>query len=114
MRRGVLVLLWLIATATNGWAAAPTNFVWDRNTEGDLSHYNVFTCSTSATCVPTTNIGMATQPPVGTNPTFPIPANNQGRAAVTAVDLVGNESALSNVVSFDKQTPTNPLNLRTQ
>ncbi len=113
MKLMVLVFVILMWTAPV-WAAAPTNFVWDRNTEVDVSHYNVFTCSTSATCVPTTNIGMATQPPVGTNPTFLIPPNSQGRAAVTAVDLVGNESGQSNVFPFDRLAPSAPANARTQ
>ena len=105
-----VVLMWHAPV----WAAAPTNFIWDRNVETDVDHYNVFACSTSAVCVPNTNIGTVLQPPVGTSPTFAIPPNTQGRAAVTAVDLVGNESGLSNVLSFDKQPPGNPLNLRAQ
>ena len=105
-----VVLMW----PALGWAAAPTNFVWDRNVESDVDHYNVFTCSTSAVCVPNANIGTVLQPPVGTSPSFVIPANSQGRAAVTAIDLVGNESGQSNIISFDKQAAGNPLNLRTQ
>ena len=105
-----IVLLW----TTPVWAAAPTNFVWDRNVEIDMLEYRVYTCSSSATCVPNVSIGTLPQPPVGTSPTFAIPANSQGRAAVTAVDLVGNESGPSNMVSFDKQAPAGPLNLRTQ
>lgn len=113
MWKGILVLLfWLVAIPA--WAAAPTTFVWDRNVESDMLEYGVYTCSTSATCVPNAKIGTVPQPAVGVSPTFAIPVNSQGRAAVTAVDLVGNESALSNVLSFDKQPPGNPLNLRAQ
>lgn len=107
-----MFVCWLMATPA--LAAAQTSFVWDRNTESDVDHYNVFTCSTSATCVPSVNIGTVLQPAIGAIPTFTIPANSQGRAAVTAVDLVGNQSGQSNIVTFDKQAPGNPLNLRTQ
>ena len=105
-----IVLMWHAPV----WAAAPTNFVWDRNTEGDMLEYRVYTCSSSATCVPNVSIGTLPQPPVGTSPTFAIPANSQGRAAVTAVDLVGNESSQSNVVNFDRLAPSAPANARTQ
>ena len=105
-----VVLMWNAPV----WAAAPANFVWDRNTEVDMLEYRIYTCSSSATCIPTLSIGTVPQPSVGATPSFAIPANSQGRAAVTAVDLVGNESGLSNVLQFDKQPPTNPLNLRAQ
>ena len=110
----VIVLCLSLLIAVPSWAAAPTNFVWDRNTESDVDHYNVFTCSTSATCVPSVNIGTVPQPAIGALPTFTIPPNTQGRAAVTAVDLVGNESAQSNVVPFDRLAPSAPANARTQ
>lgn len=111
--QGTLVLLcWVIASPV--WAAVPTNFVWDRNTESDMLEYKVYTCSSSTVCVPNINIGTVAQPGIGTTPSFAVPANSQGNAAVTAVDLVGNESGQSNVLSFDKQPPPNPLNLRTQ
>ena len=104
----------LLMMATSAWAVTPTKFVWDRNTESDVDHYNVFTCSTSATCVPNANIGTVLQPAIGVMPTFAIPANTQGRAAVTAVDLSGNESVLSNFVDFDRLAPSAPANARTQ
>lgn len=107
-----VLLCWLIASPV--WAIAPTTFVWDRNTEIDMLEYRVYTCNSSATCIPNASIGIVPQPAIGTIPSFAIPAGSQGQAAVTAVDLVGNESGQSNIVSFDKQLPTNPLNLRTQ
>lgn len=110
----IVLLIGLLSLAVPSWAAAPTKFVWDRNTEIDMDHYNVFTCSTSATCVPNLNVGTVLQPPIGTNPTFDIPATSQGRAAVTAVDLVGNESGQSNIVPFDRLAPSAPANARTQ
>ena len=111
--RYLLPIVFMLFTSIT-WAAPPTTFTWDRNTESDVDHYNVFTCSTSATCMPNANIGTVPQPAIGTSPSFLIPANSQGRAAVTAVDLVGNESGQSNIASWDKQPPGNPLNLRTQ
>ena len=112
--RWILSALFVLFMVCPVWAAPPSTFLWDRNTEMDVDHYNVFTCSTSATCVPNASIGTVLQPAIGTAPSFLIPVNSQGRAAVTAVDLVGNESGQSNIVSWDKQPPGNPLNLRTQ
>ena len=111
----VLILALFLAGPALVEAASPTTFVWDRNTEIDMLEYKVYTCATSSTCVPAAPaIGTVPQPATGTSPSFPIPANSQGRAAVTAVDLVGNESGLSNVVSYDRQPPPNPQNLRAQ
>ena len=109
-----VVLMGFLSLAVPSWAAVPTQFVWDRNVETDMLEYRVYTCSSSATCVPNVSIGTLPQPPVGTSPTFAIPANSQGRAAVTAVDLVGNESSQSNVVNFDRLAPSAPANARTQ
>ena len=108
----ILMMLIVIMWAGVAWAAPPTSLVWDRNTEPDMLEYNVYTCSSSATCVPNVSIGTVPQPAIGTVPKFMIPANTQGRAAVTAVDLVGNESNKSNVISYDKQAPGDPLTLR--
>ena len=113
MWKVILVLLcWLLVTPV--WAATPTNFVWDRNVETDVLEYRVYSCSSSATCVPNVSIGTVPQSPIGTTPSLAIPANSQGRAAVTAVDLVGNESSQSNVVNFDRLAPSAPANARTQ
>ena len=113
MIRGLMVV-GLLLLPSLAWSAAPTTFVWDRNAETDVTSYNVLTCSTSATCTPNASIGIVPQPAVGTNPSFPIPANTEGRGAVTAVDTLGNESGLSNVIAFDRKAPANPLNLRAQ
>ena len=110
----ILMMLTMILWANVVWAAPPTSFVWDRNIEADMLEYGVYTCSTSATCVPTTKIGTVPQPTIGVIPTFTIPANTTGRAAVTAVDLVGNESGLSNIIPFDRLAPSAPANARTQ
>ena|SRR3990167_2745787 len=109
----LLVLLsWLLVTPA--WAAPPTKLLWDRNTEIDMLEYGVYSCSSSAVCVPNTKIGTVPQPAIGSIPEFALPVNTQGRVGVIAVDLVGNESGQSNVVSYDKQSPPNPQNLRAQ
>ena len=105
-----IVLMW----HASAWAAAPTTFVWDRNIETDMLEYKVYTCSSSATCVPNLSVGTVPQPSIGTTPSLAIPAGSQGRAAVTAVDLVGNESSQSNIVNFDRLAPSAPANARTQ
>lgn len=110
----LLLAIGLCIVDVPAWAAPPTTFVWDRNIETDVDHYNVYTCSTSAVCTPSVNIGTVIQPPVGPVPSFTIPNNTEGRAAVTAVDTLGNESGQSNVVAFDRKAPANPLNLRAQ
>lgn len=105
----LIVLLW----ATEALAASPTKLSWDRNVDADgVDHYNVFTCSTSSVCVPNANIGQTPQTAIGGIPAFIMPANTEVRAAVTAVDLVGNQSGQSNIVNYDSKAPPNPQNLR--
>lgn len=115
----LIVLAVLVLMGSPAWAAAPTTFVWDRNTEVDLEHYELYGCSTSSTCVPGTSttdrIGAdVPQSVIGTRPSMLIPANTEGRAAVLAVDLLGNKSGLSNVVNYDKKAPAVPLNFGAQ
>ena len=98
---------------------APTTLSWDRNAETDMGVYKVFSCNSSATCVPGTTpadqLGSdVPQPAVGTNPSMLIPAGAQGRAAVMAIDITGNRSPLSNIVNFDRAAPTAPTNLVTK
>ena len=101
-------------------AEAATMFEWDRNVDADIDHYEMYWCSTSAVCVPGTSTtdrlgANVPQPPVGTKPTMLFPPGKVGRAAVLAVDLVGNASALSNIVPFaDTQAPTAPTGLLTK
>lgn len=116
----VVYAILLIAFCTPTHAA--TTFEWNRNTETDVDHYEMFGCSTSATCTPGTTpadkIGIdVPQPAIGIKPTMPIPANTQGRAAVIAIDLSGNRSGLSNIVPFvgpDTLAPVNPTGLLTK
>ncbi len=108
MKLIIVVLAWLVLMTVQ--AFAQTTFVWDRNTEADVDHYEMFVCRTSPTCIPgtapTDRIGTnVPQSPLGTKPTMPIPVNDEGRAAVRAVDLVGNPGGLSNIVPFDRKAP---------
>ena len=54
------------------------------------------------------------QPAVGVKPSMPIPLTTEGRAAVVAVDLVGNRSGLSNIVPFDRKAPVAATGLVTK
>lgn len=120
----VFVVLCLIVGALMGvvvTAEAADRFEWNRNTEVDVEHYEFYFCTTSSTCVPdpadsTAKLGAnVPQPAVGVIPTMPFPPGKQGRAAVLAVDLVGNRSGLSNVVPFaDSTPPSNPAGLVTK
>jgi len=111
-------IIFYLGSTTELYAA--TMFIWDRNIEVDLEHYEMYMCNTSSTCVPgitpADRLGAdIAQTPIGTKPTMLFPPGKQGRAAVLAVDLVGNKSGLSNVIPFvDAQAPTVPLNLLTQ
>ena len=72
----LLVLLsWLLVTPA--WAAPPTKLLWDRNTEIDMLEYGVYSCSSSAVCVPNTKIGTVPQPAIGSIPEFALPVNTQ-------------------------------------
>jgi hypothetical protein len=91
--------------------------LWDRNTETDMDHYNVYLCLTAG-CTVTQSSAMkqapaVPQPAAGIVPTFALPAG-QGTVAVSAVDHAGNESGLSVSLPFDAQPPAIPVNPRTQ
>lgn len=87
--------------------------VWDRNAETDLAGYHVYTCQTVG-CTATvsgTPTATVTQPAVGTVPLWPLPANSQGAAVVTAFNTSGQESGPSNMVSFNLLAPGAPSNV---
>ncbi|MGH3055852.1 MAG: hypothetical protein ACRDL7_12840, partial [Gaiellaceae bacterium] len=93
-------------------AAHATVLEWDRNSESDMGHYEVLTCSVPVACIPSIKTGAdVPQPTVGIKPTAPIPVNAQGNVAIIAVDLAGNKSGLSNVIPFDGLPPSNPAGL---
>ena len=52
MRRIFALTLLAIFAIVSLAEAAPTNFVWDRNTETDMLEYGVYSCSSSATNIP--------------------------------------------------------------
>jgi len=117
-RRLVLSFVFVLTLVTPALSA--TLFEWDRNVESDVEHYEMYACSTSSTCVPGTSpvdrLGAdIAQSAVGVKPTMAFPPGKVGRAAVLAVDLVGNKSGLSNIVPFaDAQAPANPTGLLTR
>lgn len=116
-------MLWLAIYAIVGSvmiqvsvASAATVAFWDRNPEPDMDHYNVYSCPTQGcapdpTSSPKASIG---QTPSGTKPEWPLPPNEQGMVAVSAVDNSGNESALSTPVFFDRLAPSVPQNVGTR
>ena len=105
----------LLILSSAGMAQALT-LQWDRNTEADMALYTVYGCATpgcTVTVVPALKIGSVVQPAVGSIPTFVLPAGVEGRVAVTASDLAGNESGMSVSIPFgDTTAPSIPKNLR--
>lgn len=119
----VLVKVWGVIAVIVGGACLlmfgnvfAGSLAWDRNTEADLDHYDVYLCLTP-TCTVTKTVTMKQSPSVsqsavGVVPLFPLPSNTEGKAAVIAVDTVGNESALSVSIPFDGKAPLAPVNPR--
>lgn len=97
-------------------AAFSATLQWDRNSEPDMSNYEIYTCTPNPTCtiqqVPASRIGIVPQPAVGVVPSFTIPAGTEGKIAVSASDSTGNESGLSVPVPFDAKAPLVPVNPR--
>lgn len=116
----ILVFCAVLAVCLSAVDGFALTLEWDRNTESDMDHYEVFACSTSATCVPGTAIvdkltADVPQSAIGLSPSVVIPQGRQGRVGVIAVDTVGNRSPLSNIVSFTDATPPGaPANVRTR
>lgn len=87
---------------------------WIRNTDSDMKEYRMYLCEGKGCAVQqaTANIaGTIVQPAVGVVPTWPVPNAKVGAIAVSAVDTSGNESPLSNTVTFDTVTPGTPSGL---
>lgn len=113
--RNVLALLVFMVLCDSAFAAS--KLVWDRNTEGDMDHYNVYACLTKGCTVQQTSgakLGSVQQVPIGSVPEFPLPAGQEGALAVSAVDQSLNESELSVQVPFDVKPPAAPVNPRLQ
>lgn len=85
---------------------------WERNTEADMDHYNIYTCPTVGCTVlksaATKHAVTVPQPPVGTKPSTSAVTLGPGAAAVTAVDKTGNESGVSNQASLPVADTTAP------
>ena len=111
---GVFALIAVVALLDIVKAHALT-LQWDRNTESDMKEYEVYSCS-PAPCTVTqttaTRIGVVQQTAVGVVPTFVVPPGTEGRTAVSASDLTGNESGLSVSIPFDSKSPLTPANPR--
>lgn len=110
-------LLWVVALFSISAPAFAGTLQWDRNTEADMDHYNVYACLVRA-CVVLQNAASKLptaiiQPAVGIVPSSPLPTG-EGAIAVSAVDRSGNESGLSVSVPFDAKAPGVPVNPRIQ
>lgn len=105
-----------------GHADAATKGMWDRNTEGDMDHYNVYACfyvapATSCTVVQNNAMkqpGSIAQTPVGSVPFWSLPVGKNGVWAVSATDTSFNESGMSVSVPFDTIPPVNPTGAQNQ
>lgn len=88
---------------------------WSRNKEADVKEYHIYACYISGCPVSKNSafiIGVVIQPAsTRVRPTFNLPIDKVGTAAVTAVDLMGNESDISNTVSFNTFDPAAPTGL---
>lgn len=100
-------------------AYSATLFMWDRDPDPTVDHYEMYSCSSSPTCVPdptkdpqfSANIP---QTVTGINPSMALPTSTSARYAVVAVDAIGIKSTDSNVLPFRPQPITSPANLRLQ
>lgn len=113
----VVLLVMALPSFAQAWVLE-----WDRNadTEG-VGSYQVYSCLTKG-CVDTALIkvpgaiiqqpAVAIAPALQVNPSWAIPANTEGRLAITAIDVAGNESLMSVSLPFDAIGPTTAKNLR--
>lgn len=104
MKSILTVLFSLLASSAFALTAS-----WQPNTEPDMAGYNVYVCKVKGCVVQkdtTQKVGMVQHPTVK----WVLPTDFiEGTLAVTAFDLAGNESGLSNQVPFDLQAPKTPV-----
>lgn len=112
--RVLVCLLAFLSSVQSGLAQALTEVSWDRNADTDqVSYYEVYVCSIAPSCSPLAG-GIRLGPNVAQPPVtiprvvmpWPINAPLSGRVSAVSVDIVGNKSLESTVVSFRAQ----PLN----
>ena len=113
MKRLVFIAMCVLALV--GWASwlqAATELAWDRNTEVDMLQYRVYSCAVKGCTAVKGVTPTATIPQVivGAVPKWPLPANTEGAAVVTAVDTSNNESGATVSVPFDTKAPAIPAN----
>lgn len=85
-----------------------TALTWDRNAEGDLSHYTPVYCKAPGCTVGSSGSvtgGPIAQTDPSVRPTYILPKNINGRIAVTASDS-HNRSPFSTPVMFDSRVPS--------
>ena len=89
-----------------GVAEAHTKATWNCNTEPDMKQYNVYACLATG-CTPGTFSKVATVPHTAgcTTSTWTLTPGTQGSLKVRAEDTAANESADSNVATFDANPP---------
>lgn len=85
---------------------------WQPNTEPDMAGYNVYVCKVKGCAVQkdvSQKVGVVQHPTVK----WVFPADLiEGTLAVTAFDVPGNESGLSNQVPFDLAPPKVPAGIQ--
>lgn len=110
MRTGLLVGFFLLIS-TQAFALTAE---WNRNAESDMKEYRMYLCEGLACTVqkvPGQLVGTIPQVAASVIPQWVMPDGKIGAISVTAVDTSGNESPLSNVVTFDTLTPGAPTGL---
>lgn len=106
---GMILFLPMTACAI-GPSVSKSTAAWDANTEADLAGYYLYWRT------PTGAFSDTNRRPVGPNPTPTFSLTTLGLSpgtyviAVSAYDLEGNESGMSNEVTWDAAYPGNPKN----
>lgn len=119
MNKALILLAIVGMVGCNSVAAVgekPITAVWDRNTEDDMDHYQMYSCA-GVGCTVMQNAANRVgadipQTAVGVEPTITLDLTGDGAIAVSAVDHSGNESTLSNQAAFDRVAPGTPQRLR--
>ena len=111
----ILAFLALLSAPFTSFCIGPTiklhTAAWDANTESDLAGYYLYWRTPTGTFSDVNRVAVAK----ATAPTFDLLTLNLPSGtyviAVSAYDSSGNESALSNEVSWDAAYPSTPKNV---